>query len=195
MWCNRLSIVNSFSSKPQWDKKKKTGFKTVIYIHYIHTFTSKRADCSQMKGTSVVSNRIFNSKNLIGAEKRISLRWLVFNSESVTFVVKITGLGEKENMILNHPVVLKTAGDQNVFWLVYHVSAVMKKIIHGLNVSCLIIFFLLFCLLSSFLFRNNRFQLSPNLSPKRVSQMPFSKASASHYHGIEYVSVRCRINE
>ncbi|XP_026229026.1 mdm2-binding protein [Anabas testudineus] len=33
---------------------------------------------------------------------------------------------------------------------------------------------------------NNVFQLSPDLSPRRVSQMPFSKASASHYHGIEF---------
>ncbi|XP_061574272.1 mdm2-binding protein isoform X2 [Cololabis saira] len=33
---------------------------------------------------------------------------------------------------------------------------------------------------------NNVFQLSPNLSPGRVSRMPFSKASASHYHGIEF---------
>ncbi|KAM3873426.1 mdm2-binding protein [Diretmus argenteus] len=28
--------------------------------------------------------------------------------------------------------------------------------------------------------------LSPDLSPGKVSQMPFSKASASHYHGIEF---------
>ncbi|XP_039974542.1 mdm2-binding protein [Xiphias gladius] len=33
---------------------------------------------------------------------------------------------------------------------------------------------------------NNVFQLSPDLSPRRVSQMPFSKASTSHYHGIEF---------
>ncbi|KAI3360854.1 hypothetical protein L3Q82_013074 [Scortum barcoo] len=33
---------------------------------------------------------------------------------------------------------------------------------------------------------NNVFQLSPELSPRRVSQMPFNKASASHYHGIEF---------
>ncbi|KAG7229397.1 hypothetical protein INR49_012788 [Caranx melampygus] len=33
---------------------------------------------------------------------------------------------------------------------------------------------------------NNVFQLSPDLSPRRVSQMPFSKASASHFHGIDY---------
>ncbi|XP_071326550.1 mdm2-binding protein [Trachinotus anak] len=33
---------------------------------------------------------------------------------------------------------------------------------------------------------NTVFQLSPDLSPRRVSQMPFSKASASHYHGIEF---------
>ncbi|XP_008295644.1 mdm2-binding protein [Stegastes partitus] len=33
---------------------------------------------------------------------------------------------------------------------------------------------------------NNVFQLSPDLSPRRISQMPFSKASASHYHGIEF---------
>uniref|UniRef100_A0A3P9JVC4 MDM2 binding protein n=1 Tax=Oryzias latipes TaxID=8090 RepID=A0A3P9JVC4_ORYLA len=33
---------------------------------------------------------------------------------------------------------------------------------------------------------NNFFQLSPDLSPGRVSQMPFSKASASHYHGLEF---------
>ncbi|XP_041842741.1 mdm2-binding protein [Melanotaenia boesemani] len=33
---------------------------------------------------------------------------------------------------------------------------------------------------------NNVFQLSPDLSPRRASQMPFSKASASHYHGIEF---------
>ncbi|XP_040899340.1 mdm2-binding protein [Toxotes jaculatrix] len=33
---------------------------------------------------------------------------------------------------------------------------------------------------------NNVFQLSSDLSPRRVSQMPFSKASASHYHGIEF---------
>ncbi|KAF0045223.1 hypothetical protein F2P81_001752 [Scophthalmus maximus] len=33
---------------------------------------------------------------------------------------------------------------------------------------------------------NNVFQLSPHLSPRRVSAMPFSKAAASHYHGIEF---------
>ncbi|XP_041798736.1 mdm2-binding protein isoform X2 [Chelmon rostratus] len=33
---------------------------------------------------------------------------------------------------------------------------------------------------------NNVFQLSPDLSPRKVSQMPFNKASASHYHGIEF---------
>ncbi|XP_074510299.1 mdm2-binding protein [Sebastes fasciatus] len=33
---------------------------------------------------------------------------------------------------------------------------------------------------------NNVFQLSPDLSPRRISQMPFNKASASHYHGIEF---------
>uniref|UniRef100_UPI003AAFB71C mdm2-binding protein n=1 Tax=Centroberyx gerrardi TaxID=166262 RepID=UPI003AAFB71C len=33
---------------------------------------------------------------------------------------------------------------------------------------------------------NNAFQLSPDLSPRKVSQLPFSKASASHYHGIEF---------
>uniref|UniRef100_A0A8C7ZY67 MDM2 binding protein n=1 Tax=Oryzias sinensis TaxID=183150 RepID=A0A8C7ZY67_9TELE len=33
---------------------------------------------------------------------------------------------------------------------------------------------------------NNFFQLSPDLSPGRVSQMPFSKASNSHYHGLEF---------
>ncbi|XP_029307426.1 LOW QUALITY PROTEIN: mdm2-binding protein [Cottoperca gobio] len=33
---------------------------------------------------------------------------------------------------------------------------------------------------------NNVFQLSPDLSPRRVSQMPFNKASVSHYHGIEF---------
>lgn len=32
----------------------------------------------------------------------------------------------------------------------------------------------------------NVFQLSPDLSPGRVSQMSFNKASASHYHGIEF---------
>ncbi|KAM9852150.1 mdm2-binding protein [Aulostomus maculatus] len=32
----------------------------------------------------------------------------------------------------------------------------------------------------------NVFQVSPDLSPRRVSQMSFSKASASHYHGIEF---------
>lgn len=39
-----------------------------------------------------------------------------------------------------------------------------------------------------FLFSNNVFQLSPHLSPGRISQMTFNKASASHYHGIEWVS-------
>nr|WGL47437.1 mdm2 [Rachycentron canadum] len=33
---------------------------------------------------------------------------------------------------------------------------------------------------------NNVFQLSPDLSPRRVTQLPFSKASASHYHGIDF---------
>ncbi|XP_049903711.1 mdm2-binding protein isoform X2 [Epinephelus moara] len=33
---------------------------------------------------------------------------------------------------------------------------------------------------------NNVFQLSPDLSPRRIIQMPFNKASASHYHGIEF---------
>ncbi|CAG6015822.1 unnamed protein product [Menidia menidia] len=33
---------------------------------------------------------------------------------------------------------------------------------------------------------NNVFQLSPELSPRRISQMTFRKASASHYHGIEF---------
>uniref|UniRef100_A0A667YB26 MDM2 binding protein n=1 Tax=Myripristis murdjan TaxID=586833 RepID=A0A667YB26_9TELE len=33
---------------------------------------------------------------------------------------------------------------------------------------------------------NNVFQLSPDLSPRKVSQMPFSKATASRYHGIEF---------
>lgn len=33
---------------------------------------------------------------------------------------------------------------------------------------------------------NNAFQLSQDLSPRRVSKLPFSKASASHYHGIEF---------
>ncbi|XP_056142591.1 mdm2-binding protein [Lampris incognitus] len=32
----------------------------------------------------------------------------------------------------------------------------------------------------------NVFQLSPDLTPRKVSQMPFSKASVSHYHGIEF---------
>ncbi|CAN9514008.1 unnamed protein product [Ophioblennius macclurei] len=32
----------------------------------------------------------------------------------------------------------------------------------------------------------NVFQLSPDLSPRRVANMPFTKASASHYHGIEF---------
>ncbi|XP_068425642.1 mdm2-binding protein isoform X2 [Clinocottus analis] len=33
---------------------------------------------------------------------------------------------------------------------------------------------------------DNVFQLSPDLSPRRISQMPFNKASVSHYHGIEF---------
>ncbi|KAF1387670.1 hypothetical protein PFLUV_G00082350 [Perca fluviatilis] len=33
---------------------------------------------------------------------------------------------------------------------------------------------------------NNVFQLSPDLSPRRISQMSFNKASVSHYHGIEF---------
>uniref|UniRef100_A0A3P8T5F0 MDM2 binding protein n=1 Tax=Amphiprion percula TaxID=161767 RepID=A0A3P8T5F0_AMPPE len=33
---------------------------------------------------------------------------------------------------------------------------------------------------------NNVFQLSPDLSPRRISQMPFNQASSSHYHGIEF---------
>ncbi|XP_034729297.1 mdm2-binding protein [Etheostoma cragini] len=33
---------------------------------------------------------------------------------------------------------------------------------------------------------NNTFQLSPDLSPRRISQMSFSKASVLHYHGIEF---------
>ncbi|XP_042280575.1 mdm2-binding protein [Thunnus maccoyii] len=33
---------------------------------------------------------------------------------------------------------------------------------------------------------NNVFQLSPDLSPRKLSQMSFSKASTSHYHGIEF---------
>ncbi|XP_029360608.1 mdm2-binding protein [Echeneis naucrates] len=33
---------------------------------------------------------------------------------------------------------------------------------------------------------NNVFQLSPDLSPGRITQLPFSKASASHYHGIDF---------
>ncbi|XP_053182339.1 mdm2-binding protein [Scomber japonicus] len=32
----------------------------------------------------------------------------------------------------------------------------------------------------------NVFQLSADVSPRKLSQMPFSKASTSHYHGIEY---------
>ncbi|XP_019946597.2 mdm2-binding protein [Paralichthys olivaceus] len=32
----------------------------------------------------------------------------------------------------------------------------------------------------------NVFQLSPDLSPRRLSKMSFSKASTSHYHGIEF---------
>ncbi|KAJ0000218.1 hypothetical protein NQD34_012060, partial [Periophthalmus magnuspinnatus] len=33
---------------------------------------------------------------------------------------------------------------------------------------------------------NNVFQLSPDVSPGKVRHMPFSKASATHYHGIEF---------
>ncbi|XP_022067401.2 mdm2-binding protein isoform X1 [Acanthochromis polyacanthus] len=33
---------------------------------------------------------------------------------------------------------------------------------------------------------SNVFQLSPDLSPRRISQMPFNQASSSHYHGIEF---------
>ncbi|XP_011603791.2 mdm2-binding protein isoform X3 [Takifugu rubripes] len=33
---------------------------------------------------------------------------------------------------------------------------------------------------------DNSFQLSPDLSPGRVSLMPFTKASALHYHGLEF---------
>ncbi|CAL8337014.1 unnamed protein product [Gadus morhua 'NCC'] len=33
---------------------------------------------------------------------------------------------------------------------------------------------------------SNAFQMSPDLSPGRASQLPFSKASASNYHGIEF---------
>uniref|UniRef100_A0A672YAX4 MDM2 binding protein n=1 Tax=Sphaeramia orbicularis TaxID=375764 RepID=A0A672YAX4_9TELE len=33
---------------------------------------------------------------------------------------------------------------------------------------------------------NNVFQLSPNLSPGKVTQMSFSKASSTHYHGIQF---------
>ncbi|XP_028327242.1 mdm2-binding protein isoform X2 [Gouania willdenowi] len=33
---------------------------------------------------------------------------------------------------------------------------------------------------------NVMFQVSPDLSPTRFTNMPFSKASASHYHGIEF---------
>ncbi|KAM4569034.1 mdm2-binding protein [Fundulus diaphanus] len=33
---------------------------------------------------------------------------------------------------------------------------------------------------------NNMFQLTPDLSPRRISRMPFSQASSSHYHGIEF---------
>ncbi|KAM4633825.1 mdm2-binding protein [Polymixia lowei] len=33
---------------------------------------------------------------------------------------------------------------------------------------------------------NNVFQLSPDLTPRKASQMSFDKASASHYHGIEF---------
>ncbi|XP_047455808.1 mdm2-binding protein [Mugil cephalus] len=32
----------------------------------------------------------------------------------------------------------------------------------------------------------NVFQLTPDLSPRRVTKMPFNKASSSHYHGIEF---------
>ncbi|XP_034083674.1 mdm2-binding protein isoform X1 [Gymnodraco acuticeps] len=32
----------------------------------------------------------------------------------------------------------------------------------------------------------NAFQMSPDLSPGRISQMPFNQVSVSHYHGIEY---------
>ncbi|KAM9309080.1 mdm2-binding protein isoform 2-T2 [Pholidichthys leucotaenia] len=37
--------------------------------------------------------------------------------------------------------------------------------------------------------KGNVFQLSPDFSPRRVSQMPFSKVSASHYHGIDLTSL------
>uniref|UniRef100_A0A3B5MBK9 Uncharacterized protein n=1 Tax=Xiphophorus couchianus TaxID=32473 RepID=A0A3B5MBK9_9TELE len=33
---------------------------------------------------------------------------------------------------------------------------------------------------------NNMFQLSPDLSPRTISKMPFSIASSAHYHGIEF---------
>ncbi|XP_057690574.1 mdm2-binding protein isoform X1 [Corythoichthys intestinalis] len=33
---------------------------------------------------------------------------------------------------------------------------------------------------------HNVFQLSPDLSPRRLSEMSFKKATASHYHGIEF---------
>ncbi|XP_061531182.1 mdm2-binding protein isoform X2 [Phycodurus eques] len=33
---------------------------------------------------------------------------------------------------------------------------------------------------------HNLFQLSPDLSPRRVSEMSFKKATSSHYHGIEF---------
>ncbi|XP_014909041.1 mdm2-binding protein isoform X1 [Poecilia latipinna] len=33
---------------------------------------------------------------------------------------------------------------------------------------------------------NNMFQLSPDLSPRTISRMPFSVASSAHYHGIEF---------
>ncbi|XP_036931581.1 mdm2-binding protein isoform X1 [Acanthopagrus latus] len=33
---------------------------------------------------------------------------------------------------------------------------------------------------------SNVFQLSPDLSPRTISRMPFNRASASHYHGIEF---------
>ncbi|XP_061631814.1 mdm2-binding protein isoform X2 [Phyllopteryx taeniolatus] len=33
---------------------------------------------------------------------------------------------------------------------------------------------------------HNLFQLSPDLSPRRISEMSFKKATSSHYHGIEF---------
>ena len=33
--------------------------------------------------------------------------------------------------------------------------------------------------------RGNAFQLSPHLTPGKVTQLSFSKAAISHYHGIE----------